>query len=158
MPPIETKNSDILKSKKKISPADQLKQSIHDFLKEVDQISDDVIEKLIQEVPHKWERHGDLIIVPQRSLKDDSWKLFGKRFDVKTSYLYLLFSSNLCFKRSYLLLSLPEKEVYERICQTLKVKRIARKNPVNPNSYRSSNVELLWGENGIVQHTDNKIK
>jgi hypothetical protein len=80
MPPIETKNSDILKSKKKISPADQLKQSIHDFLKEVGQISDDVIEKLIQEVPHKWERHGDLIIVPQRSLKDDSWKLYGIEF------------------------------------------------------------------------------
>ena len=91
MPPTETKNSGILKSKKKTSPADQLKQSIHDFLKEVGQISDDVIEKLIHEVPHKWERHGDLIIVPQRSLKDDTWKLFGKRFDGKASYLYLLF-------------------------------------------------------------------
>jgi hypothetical protein len=55
-------------------------------------------------------------------------------------------------------MSLPEKEVYERICQILKINRIARKNPVNPNSYRSSNVELLWGDDGIVQHTDNKIK
>jgi isocitrate dehydrogenase kinase/phosphatase len=78
MPPTETKNRSILKSAKKINPADQLKQSIRNFLIEVGQVSDEDIEKLIQEVPHKWERHGDLIVIPQRSLKDESWKLFGK--------------------------------------------------------------------------------
>ena len=49
-------------------------------------------------------------------------------------------------------------ELFNRICLNLKVRRIARKNPVKSNVYRSSNVELLWGENGVVEHTDNKIK
>ena len=51
-----------------------------------------------------------------------------------------------------------DKEVYEKICQTLKVSRIARKNPVKSDTYRSSNIELLWGKHGIVHHTDNKIR
>lgn len=49
-------------------------------------------------------------------------------------------------------------QVYECICDCLKVSRVARKNPVKSDQYRSSNVELLWGENGIVTHTDNQIK
>ena len=48
--------------------------------------------------------------------------------------------------------------LYETICNCLKVKRIARKNPIQSNVFRSSNVELLYGETGIVTHTDNKIK
>jgi hypothetical protein len=81
-------------------------------------------------------------------VNDPDWKPSVCFFSHKFSFEHV----------SYSLISLSEKEVYERICQTLKINRIARKNPVNPNSYRSSNVELLWGDNGIVQHTDNKIK
>ncbi len=74
MPPTEDVE---LKTIKK-SPADQLKRSIRNFLTESGRFSAEAMEQLLQEVPHKWERHGDLIVIPNRSLKDDCWKLFGK--------------------------------------------------------------------------------
>lgn len=126
MPPTVSSNRGILKPIKK-SPSDQLRQLVSDLFLKSGRFSDDVIENLIQELPHKWERHGDLIVIPQRSLRDANWKIF-------------------------------EKEVFQIICETLKISRIARKNPVKPDSYRSSNIELLWGNNGIVHHVDNKIR
>lgn len=126
MPPTVSNNRGILKPIKK-SPSDQLRQLVSDLLLKSGRFSDDVIANLIQELPHKWERHGDLIVIPQRSLRDANWKIF-------------------------------EKEVFQIICETLKISRIARKNPVKPDSYRSSNIELLWGNNGIVHHVDNKIR
>ena len=66
-----------LKIKKK-SPAEQLQQSIRELLAESNRFSNEDVERLVQEVPHKWERHGDLIVIPQHSLRNDSWKVFGK--------------------------------------------------------------------------------
>ena len=74
MPPA---NRSTLKTTKK-SPAEQLCQSIRDLLLESGRFSVEVVEQLIQEVPRKWERHEDLIVIPQRSLRDEAWKLFGK--------------------------------------------------------------------------------
>lgn len=67
----------ILKTNKSKSPADQLRHSIRELLTETGRYSPADVERLLQEVPHKWERHEDLIVIPQRSLKDESWKLFG---------------------------------------------------------------------------------
>ena len=48
--------------------------------------------------------------------------------------------------------------LFEIICKVLKVNRIARKNRIKNDTLRSSNIMLLWGNDGWVSHTDNKVK
>lgn len=85
MPPTQVTQRGGLKSTRKspVSPADQIKQSIKELLIASGIFSLEDIDRLLKEVPHKWERHGDLIVVPQRSLQDDLWKSIGNFDDNK---------------------------------------------------------------------------
>lgn len=139
----------------KKSPALKLRESFYELLEQSGSFHDKDIDRLLAEVPRKWEQHGDLIIIPQNALKSESWKLLGihtccllpkKRFSRELNLLMEVFTD------------LQGSEPYVRICKELKAKRIARKNKISSDTFRSSQVELLWGDNGIVVHTDNKIK
>ena len=58
------------------NPAAKLKSSLIPLLSSKE-LSTEVIERLLKEIPRKWEKHGDLIIIPQSSLCDESWKVLG---------------------------------------------------------------------------------
>ncbi|XP_022235441.1 tRNA wybutosine-synthesizing protein 2 homolog isoform X2 [Limulus polyphemus] len=49
-------------------------------------------------------------------------------------------------------------EVWNVVAETLRCRRLAKKNRIQKNDFRTPNVELLKGENGWVVHKDNGIK
>ncbi|XP_059144933.1 tRNA wybutosine-synthesizing protein 2 homolog [Physella acuta] len=83
-------------------------------------------EKLKDEVPHKWERHGNLVILPSTAFISNEWKVLGEL-------------------------------LWEVVAKCLKCRRLARQSPVADNGFRSSQVVMLLGEDGVVTHVDNGI-
>jgi hypothetical protein len=59
------------------NPALKLKSSLTELLLSSKELSVDDVERLLNEVPRKWEKHGDLIIIPQSSLRDETFKVLG---------------------------------------------------------------------------------
>ena len=49
-------------------------------------------------------------------------------------------------------------ELWMAVAEILGAKRIGRKSVVNSDGFRTPQVELLLGEDGWVQHTDNSIR
>ncbi|XP_076332434.1 tRNA wybutosine-synthesizing protein 2 homolog isoform X2 [Tachypleus tridentatus] len=68
--------------------------------------------------------------------------------------LVLLPSS--CFTEPVWQMCVPE--LWNVVAETLRCRRLAKKNRIQKNDFRTPNVELLKGENGWVVHKDNGIK
>ncbi|XP_015926255.1 tRNA wybutosine-synthesizing protein 2 homolog [Parasteatoda tepidariorum] len=79
------------------------------------------------DIPSKWEKHGDLVLLPAYSFRSELWSSFGNK-------LWMI------------------------VADTLKCNRVARKNSICNDNYRSPRVEFLLGSDSWVVHTDNKIK
>jgi len=59
-------------------PADIFKYALLEQMSFLN-FSQDQINRLSDEIPRKWEKHGDLVIFPQNTLRSELWKLFGNR-------------------------------------------------------------------------------
>ncbi|KAL9978978.1 hypothetical protein ACROYT_G016567 [Oculina patagonica] len=59
----------------KVSPQEKLKLAIENLLQMKSVTFDGLLQK---DIPHHWEQHGDLILLPENSFTLDKWKLFGE--------------------------------------------------------------------------------
>lgn len=73
------------------APGFKLRQSLSELLFAVGKFSDSDINRLLSEAPHKWEKHGDLVVIPQNALRSESWKLLGIVYSQATLLLQLAY-------------------------------------------------------------------
>lgn len=85
--------------------------------------------ELESEIPQKWEKYGDIVI----------------------------FGNERCFE-SNVWQSLIGNELWQTVCDILKVNRVAIRKRIKSDRYRTPRAELVWGNSSWVTHTDNGIK
>ena len=83
--------------------------------------------KPIEQVPHHWIKHGDLIVLPSKSFSDLQWD------------------------------SINSKELWVGVAEALGAKRLAIEDHVSNDNYRTPTCRLLLGDSGLVEHVDNKV-
>lgn len=66
----------------KKGPAFKIHESIQELLVGSGKLNDKDIVQLLRELPRKWERHGDLIIIPHDALRSECWKNLGLYLEV----------------------------------------------------------------------------
>lgn len=81
----------------------------------------------IKQFPRHWIKHGDLIVLPSNSFSDVQWD------------------------------SINSGELWACVAGALGVKRLAIEDRVSNDSYRTPTCRLLLGDNGLVEHVDNKV-
>tara|TARA_S200000501_G_scaffold187310_1_gene176153 strand:- start:5395 stop:6558 length:1164 start_codon:yes stop_codon:yes gene_type:complete len=113
-----------------LSPADLVKEKIKSWLQENNFQSNGLLDK----IPKKWELLGDLVLLPSTSFIDDEWQaLFSK-----------------CDKEQM-------ENLWKLICQSLKVEKLGRQQPISNDMIRTSQVELLLGNEGWVELIDHGV-
>tara|TARA_X000000368_G_C23041678_1_gene717225 strand:+ start:1577 stop:2506 length:930 start_codon:yes stop_codon:yes gene_type:complete len=86
--------------------------------------------ELVKEIPSRWEKLGDMILLPESSFNSLDWQK--------------------------IIIEHPNK-IWNIFCGELKVSKIGRQRKIKTGPMRKSQVELLYGENGIVLHKENGI-
>lgn len=98
---------------------------------------------LIKKSMPKYKRHDDLIIVPE-----SSWEEFKKSLPIPVAK-----GENSPF-------SIDEDELASLICQAVQrptCRRLAVEKGIKRDNFRSPDIELVLGDNGIVNHKENHI-
>lgn len=98
---------------------------------------------LIKKSLPKYRRHDDLIII-----NENAWEDFKKSLPI-----VVVKSENSPF-------SIDEDELASLVCQAIQkptCKRVAIERGVKNDGYRTPNISLILGENGLVNHKDNHI-
>ncbi|XP_039262093.2 tRNA wybutosine-synthesizing protein 2 homolog isoform X1 [Styela clava] len=83
---------------------------------------------LEKDLPKKWEKHGDLILLPQNCFTNPEWH------------------------------EIDQRALWEAVAQHFGVERIAKKDRICSDGHRTPQVSLLKGEDPWVCHVDNKIR
>ena len=91
-------------------------------------------EPLVSSLPKKWELLGDLVILPETAFEPDTWSVF---FDNLSSDELTAF--------------------WQDIAQALGGSRLARQHSIAKDTHRTSQTELLFGENGWVEFLDHGV-
>jgi len=86
--------------------------------------------ELLKEVPSRWEKLGDMVLIPEFSFSSIIWDEINSNSDNK---------------------------IWKIICEVLKISKVGRQNRISPGSMRKSQVELLYGDNGVVLHKENGV-
>ncbi len=80
------------------------------------------------EIPCKWERHGDMVLLPDHSfVSDQAWKP-------------------------------AMESILQQYLAVLHCKRVGRQLRIDPGLMREARVQMLVGEDGWVVHVDNHVK
>tara|TARA_B100000767_G_scaffold101716_1_gene97676 strand:+ start:5069 stop:6241 length:1173 start_codon:yes stop_codon:yes gene_type:complete len=88
-------------------------------------------ELLLENIPQKWELLGDLALLPSNSFTQDEWvELLSQCEQSEINNLWY------------------------SICDSLKVNRLGRQQPISNDLMRTSQVELLIGDQGWVELID----
>eukprot|EP00912_Choanoflagellata_sp_UC4_P000644 UC4_evm2s399 len=82
-------------------------------------------------LPSRWERHGDLVLLGESSFSTPEWVDCGPA---------LL------------------DAIWPVVASSLQASKVAIKARIDPGPKRESQVQLLYGDDGWVEHTDNGIK
>jgi len=93
-------------------------------------VSESIKLELIKEIPSRWEKLGDLVLLPESSLSSKNWQK-------------IIFES--------------QNKIWEIYCEILQVSKVGRQRKIQSGPMRKSQVELLYGEDGIVLHKENGI-
>tara|TARA_B100001996_G_scaffold271825_1_gene212868 strand:+ start:670 stop:1599 length:930 start_codon:yes stop_codon:yes gene_type:complete len=93
-------------------------------------VSESLKMELVKEIPSRWEKLGDMILIPESSFNSLDWQK--------------------------IIIEHPNK-IWNIFCGELKVSKIGRQRKIKTGLMRKSQVELLHGENGIVLHKENGI-
>ena len=105
---------------------ENLREAISDFLSNT-KLESKEFTKSISELPRSWERHGDLVVLPQNSFTSPVWRTFGVTF-------------------------------WEAVAKALKCKRLALDRRVSCDRFRTSGAVLVLGEDGWVEHVENRVR
>ena len=138
MPQLKTTQQ--VKIEKKPSPFGQLLDSVKDAYSKIGVWS----ETLQRDLPKKWEKHGDMIILPMQCFTLSEWRNLGTD---NNSYTHL-WNVFLC------------PTLWHTVAVSLGATRVGRKRHVGDDEddiYRTPLIELKYGDNGWVQHLHNNI-
>ncbi|NXU68794.1 TYW2 protein, partial [Horornis vulcanius] len=110
-------------------------------------------EQLERDVPHAWQRHGDLVLLSEDSFKAAPWERLGKGEQgpapARRAARIPPISRDGVFAGSAL---------WETVASALGARRVARRGRVMPDGLRTPSVTLLLGQHGWVEHVDNGIR
>ena len=90
---------------------------------------------LISQRPHKWERLGDLIVLPEQAFASPEWAKI----------------LNQCSKTQH-------ESLWRCVTEALSGGRLARQHSIAKDTFRSSQTELLLGESGWVEFLDHGVR
>ena len=127
---IEISRENLEKNKLSISPANLMKEKIKIWLQD----NDFQTNELLKKIPSKWELLGNLALLPSSSFMDDEWQ------DVLSK----------CKSRQI-------ENLWKSICQSLNVEKLGRQQPISKDIIRSSQVEMLYGDEGWVELIDHGV-
>lgn len=99
---------------------------LHKRLEEINHGESDV--QLKADLPKKWEKHGDLILLPQNCFTLPEWN------------------------------TTDQESLWQAVAEYFKVKKVAKKSAITDDGFRTPQVTLLKGSDSWVCHIDNKIK
>ncbi|XP_066038578.1 tRNA wybutosine-synthesizing protein 2 homolog isoform X1 [Chamaea fasciata] len=108
-------------------------------------------EELERDVPHAWQRHGDLVLLSEDSFKAAPWERLGKRLE-SCPPRSSPHGPNLPAWR------VAGSALWETVASALGARRVARRGRVMPDGMRTPSVTLLLGRHGWVEHVDNGIR
>ena len=122
-------------TKTPLSPYERLRRAVSHFLGKDPEsvVSKDYFETLMNDLPSKWERLGDALLIPSKYMVDEYW-----------------------YKEK-------NKVVWETIASALQCQKIGRQRAVVNNAIRESGAELIWptekaaAADGHVKHLENGI-
>ena len=112
-----------------LNPYSKLQNNIKHKLDNLDFNNSEKLE-LLNQIPSRWEKLGDMLLIPENSFNSDTWKE---------------------------VLPILDKEIWKIFCQVLGVSKIGRQKKIRSGPMRKSQVELLFGESGVVCHKENTI-
>jgi len=115
------------------NPHAQLQRTIESWLTSLG-TSEQEVETFIREIPQKWQHLGDLVVLPEIAFASKQWTVI---FD-KTPNDEL-------------------QKVWQNIATALGGKRLARQHPITKDKFRTSQTELLQGQNGWVEFLDHGV-
>jgi len=92
-------------------------------------------ETFTQELPDKWQHLGDLVILPETAFVSKEWVGLFERMSADEL-----------------------QELWHNIAKSLGGKRLARQHPIAKDKHRTSQTELLRGENGWVEFLDHGVR
>ena len=91
-------------------------------------------DELLGDLPHKWEKLGDIALIPQFSLENKYWRnVLEEASQVEVSNLW------------------------KTIAESIGVKSLGRQQEISNNQMRTSQVILLHGDSGICEFTDHGV-
>ncbi|NXI05448.1 TYW2 protein, partial [Pachycephala philippinensis] len=112
-------------------------------------------EELERDVPHAWQRHGDLVLLSEDSFRAAPWERLGKGEQglpapmLPAGCPHVPHLPGRCVAGSAL---------WETVASALGARRVARRGRVMPDGMRTPRVTLLLGQDGWVEHVDNGIR
>jgi len=112
-----------------LNPYSKLQNNIQDKLDNLELNNSEKLE-LLKQIPSRWEKLGDMLLIPENSFNSEIW------IEV---------------------LQILDKEIWKIFCEVLGVSKIGRQKKIRSGPMRKSQVELLFGENGVVCHKENTI-
>jgi len=86
--------------------------------------------ELLEEIPKRWEKLGDLVLFPELSFTSENWMK---------------------------IISINQNVIWHSLAKALQVSKIGRQKRIQLGPMRRSQVELLYGKDGIVLHKENGI-
>jgi tRNA wybutosine-synthesizing protein 3 len=92
-------------------------------------------ENVLSNLPKKWQLLGDLVILPEAAFTSEYWR---EIFDKTTRH--------------------ERDDFWFHVAKALGGERLARQHPIAKDKHRSSQTELLLGENGWVEFLDHGVK
>ena len=120
------------KNSPKLTPAQLMSANISIWLDGLKHQNNEQI--LLSYLPQKWELLGDMVLLPTISFKQKEWlELFSHCSDTE---IY---------------------ELWGVICDSLNVNRLGRQQPISDDIMRTSQVELLLGQEGWVELLDHGV-
>lgn len=112
-----------------LTPAQSMSTGVSNWLESINYQHNN--EFLLDSIPQKWELLGDLALLPSQSFTQKEWsELFSQ-----------------CLEKEIM-------ELWKVICNSLNVNRLGRQQPISNDMMRTSQVELLLGQDGWVELID----
>jgi len=137
---INIQNIDTISSPPSVEPHARLRASITKWL-ETNLVNDDfsplqsrerVIIELLSELPTKWEKLGNLILLPENAFSSEKW-------------ISMISQEN-------------QLSLWECVAEALKVERIGKQKQISDDIIRSSQAQLLLGDSSWVELLDFGVK
>ena len=115
------------------NPHTKLRRVVVSWLTSFDSSGSD-IEHLSKELPRKWQHLGDAVVLSEIAFTSQKWcALFSQRTEKEL------------------------QDLWRQIAQALGGKRLARQHPITKDKHRTSQTELLLGQNGWVEFLDHGV-